>query len=121
MASRSYLGNFELMVLLAVIRLDDAAYGVTISRTLEAGTGREISRRGIGWGVSLLFFAGLVFGLPGAASAILEQARAGYVGAAELSAFVADLLVSSAFVVLVDPARWWSRLGDAGGKATALG
>ena len=43
MASRSYLGNFELMVLLAVIRLDDAAYGVTISRTLEAGTGREIA------------------------------------------------------------------------------
>ena len=43
MARRPYLGNFELMVLLAVIRLDDAAYGVTISRTLEAGTGREIT------------------------------------------------------------------------------
>ena len=43
MARRRYLGNFELMVLLAVIRLDDAAYGVTISRTLEAGTGREIT------------------------------------------------------------------------------
>ena len=40
---RPYLGNFELMVLLAVIRLDDAAYGVTISRTLEAGTGREVA------------------------------------------------------------------------------
>ena len=31
------------MVLLAVIRLDDAAYGVTISRTIEAGTGRVIA------------------------------------------------------------------------------
>ena len=31
------------MVLLAVIRLDDAADGVTISRTLEAGTGRVIA------------------------------------------------------------------------------
>ena len=81
----------------------------------------EISRRGIGWGVSLLFFAGLVFGLPGAVSAILEQTRAGHIGAAELSAFVAVLLVNSAFVVLVDPARWWSRLGNAGSKATALG
>jgi len=40
----------------------------------------EISRRGIGWGVSLLFFAGLAVGLPGAVSAILEQMRAGYVG-----------------------------------------
>ena len=37
----------------------------------------EIGRRGIGWGVSLLFFAGLVVGLPGAVSAILEQMRAG--------------------------------------------
>ena len=43
MASRLSLGNFELMVLLAVIRLDDAAYGVTISRAIEAGTGREIA------------------------------------------------------------------------------
>ena len=43
MTSRPYLGNFELMVLLAVIRLDDAAYGVTILRILEAGTGREMA------------------------------------------------------------------------------
>ena len=48
----------------------------------------EIGRRGIGWGVSLLFFAGLVVGLPGAMSAILEQMRAGYIGSAELAAFV---------------------------------
>ena len=66
----------------------------------------EISRRGIGWGVSLLFFAGLVVGLPGAVSAILEQMRAGYMGPAELVAFVAGLLLLSALVVLVDPARW---------------
>jgi PadR family transcriptional regulator PadR len=42
MSNRPYLGNFELMVLLAVIRLEDAAYGVTISRALETGTGREV-------------------------------------------------------------------------------
>ena len=72
----------------------------------------EIGRRGIGWGVSLLFFAGLVIGLPGAVSAILEQMRAGYIGLAELAAFVVGLLVFSALVVLVDPARWWCRLGN---------
>jgi len=66
----------------------------------------EISRRGIGWGVSLLFFAGLVVGLPGAVSAILEQMRAGYIGPGELAAFVAGLLALSSLVVLVDPARW---------------
>ena len=81
----------------------------------------EIGRRGIGWGVSLLFFAGLVVGLPGAGSAILEQMRAGYIGPAELAAFVAALLVLSALVVLVDPARWWCRLGHASRKGTVLG
>ena len=65
----------------------------------------EIGRRGIGWGVSLLFFAGLVAGLPGAVPAILEQMRAGYIGPAELAAFVAGLLALSSLVVLVDPAR----------------
>ena len=81
----------------------------------------EISRRGIGWGVSLLFFAGLAVGLPGAVSAILEQMRAGYVGLPQLAAFVAGLLVNSAIVVLVDPARWWCRLGYAGGTEPVLG
>ena len=80
----------------------------------------EISRRGIGWGVSLLFFAGLAVGLPGAVSAILEQVRAGYIGPAELAAFVVSLLMNSAFVVLVDPARWWYRLGNASRTGTAF-
>ncbi len=80
----------------------------------------EISRRGIGWGVSLLFFAGLVVGLPGAVSAILEQMRAGYIGPAELTAFVWGLLVSSVIVVLVDPARWWCRLGNASRTGTVF-
>jgi len=80
----------------------------------------EISRRGIGWGVSLLFFAGLVVGFPGAASAILEEMRAGYIGPAELAALVAVLLMNSALVVLVDPARWWCRLGNASGAAPVL-
>jgi PadR family transcriptional regulator len=40
--SRELLGNFELMVLLALIRLGDAAYGVPISQAIEEGTGREV-------------------------------------------------------------------------------
>lgn len=39
--SRAYLGEFELMVLLAVIRVGDEAYGVPISREIEARSGRE--------------------------------------------------------------------------------
>jgi DNA-binding PadR family transcriptional regulator len=41
MAHRGYLGEFELMVLLALIRLGDGAYGVPISREIERRSGRE--------------------------------------------------------------------------------
>ncbi len=43
MAERGYLGEFELMLLLAVIQLADDAYGVPISRELEAHRGRDVS------------------------------------------------------------------------------
>jgi DNA-binding PadR family transcriptional regulator len=43
MADRNYLGEFELMILLAVIRLGEEAYGVPISRELEAYRGRDVS------------------------------------------------------------------------------
>lgn len=43
MADRSYLGEFELMILLAIIRLGEEAYGVPISRELEAQRGRGVS------------------------------------------------------------------------------
>jgi DNA-binding PadR family transcriptional regulator len=39
----AYLGEFELMVLLAVVRLGDEAYGVPISDELQTATGREAS------------------------------------------------------------------------------
>ncbi|MGC2618292.1 MAG: helix-turn-helix transcriptional regulator [Acidobacteriaceae bacterium] len=40
---REYLGEFELMVLLAVIRLGDEAYGVPLTRELGAVRGRAVS------------------------------------------------------------------------------
>jgi DNA-binding PadR family transcriptional regulator len=43
MTERSYLGEFELMILLAVIHLGDEAYGVPISRELERHRGRSVS------------------------------------------------------------------------------
>jgi PadR family transcriptional regulator PadR len=41
MPKRDYPGEFELMVLLAIIRLGDHAYGVPISEELTHTTGRE--------------------------------------------------------------------------------
>ena len=41
MASQT-LSNFELMVMLAIIRIGDNAYGVSISNEIEEATGSEV-------------------------------------------------------------------------------
>jgi len=41
MASEGYLGEFEQIVLLAILRMGDDAYGVTIGREIQERTGRE--------------------------------------------------------------------------------
>ena len=43
MSCGGYLGEFELMVLLALIRLGDDAYGVPISHEIEQRGGREVA------------------------------------------------------------------------------
>jgi len=43
MKTRGYLGEFELMLLLAVIHLGDEAYGVPISRELEKHRGKNVA------------------------------------------------------------------------------
>jgi PadR family transcriptional regulator, regulatory protein PadR len=43
MSSRDYLGEFEQIVILAVLRLDERAYGVTVRQEIESRTGREVS------------------------------------------------------------------------------
>lgn len=40
--SREALGNFELMVLLAVLRVGEDAYGVPIAEELEEKSGRDV-------------------------------------------------------------------------------
>src|SRR5271170_6736628 len=43
MSKLDYLGEFEHIVILALLRLADKAYGVTVRREIEARTGREVS------------------------------------------------------------------------------
>lgn len=40
--SREALGNFELMVLLAILRVGEDAYGVPIARELEESSGKNV-------------------------------------------------------------------------------
>jgi PadR family transcriptional regulator PadR len=43
MAGRDYLGEFEHLIVLALLRLDDRAYGVTVRQEIEFRTKREVS------------------------------------------------------------------------------
>jgi PadR family transcriptional regulator, regulatory protein PadR len=43
MTKRSYLGELELMLLLAIMNLGDEAYGVPIARELERHRGQDVS------------------------------------------------------------------------------
>ena len=43
MPKAKYLGEFELVVMLTIIRLGDVAYGVPISREIEKQTGRAVA------------------------------------------------------------------------------
>ena len=81
---------------------------LTAAVTLITGTmflmwlGEQITERGIGNGISILIFAGIVAGLPAAIGGTLELARTG-----ELSPFIVILLFAmilavTAFVVFVE-------------------
>ncbi len=43
MSGRDYLGEFEHVVVLALLRLEDRAYGVTVRQEIELRTHREVS------------------------------------------------------------------------------
>jgi len=43
MGSPNVISNFELMVMLALIRLGDEAYGVPISQEIEKQSGRDVA------------------------------------------------------------------------------
>jgi PadR family transcriptional regulator, regulatory protein PadR len=43
MRDRDYLGEFEHMIILALLRLGDRAYGVTVRQEIELRTDREVS------------------------------------------------------------------------------
>lgn len=60
MSAPPYLGEFEHIVLLAVLRLDDNAYGVTVRQEIETRTGRDVSIGAIYATLSRLETKGLV-------------------------------------------------------------
>lgn len=65
MKSRGYLGEFELMLLLAVIHLGEDAYGIPISHELERHRGKDVSVGSVYAALERLEAKGLVSSLLG--------------------------------------------------------
>lgn len=70
MARREFLGGFELLVLLALIRLDDEAYGVPIAKAIEESSGREVALGSVYITLGRLESKGLVRSRPGEPEAV---------------------------------------------------
>lgn len=86
-------------------------FRVTTVITLVGGTvflmwlGEQITQRGIGNGISLMIYAGIVANLPGALSATLELGRTGAISTAVIVALLFGSVVVIAFIVFVERAQ----------------
>jgi len=60
MTTPAYLGEFEQLLLLAILRLDAKAYGVEVARELEGRAGRTVSRGALYTSLDRLEDKGLV-------------------------------------------------------------
>jgi preprotein translocase subunit SecY len=79
--------------------------------TLVGGTmflmwlGEQITQRGVGNGTSLIIFAGIVAGLPGALAGLLDLGKQGGISTFRLLALIALMLGSVAAIVFMESAQ----------------
>lgn len=84
------------------------AFRLTAALTLVTGTmflvwlGEQVTERGIGNGISMLIFAGIVVGLPSAIGGTLELARTGELHVMSVLFLIILALAVTAFVVFVE-------------------
>jgi preprotein translocase subunit SecY len=79
-----------------------AVVGLTAGTMFLMWLGEQITERGIGNGISLLIFAGIVAGLPGAVWHTLNMAREGQLNPLMVITVLAIVLLVTAFVVFVE-------------------
>ena len=93
---------------LNVVYSPGMGFVLTAIVALTAGTmflvwlGEQVTERGIGNGVSLIIFAGIVAGLPGAIFTTLEQARNGDMSPIAVIMIAAIVMAFTFFVVFVE-------------------
>lgn len=84
------------------------AFRIAAVMTLVAGTmflmwlGEQITERGIGNGISIIIFSGIVAGLPAAVGGTLELARTGQLHVLSVLLLFVIVLLVTAFVVFVE-------------------
>lgn len=87
------------------------SFYITTTLTLVTGTmflmwlGEQVTERGIGNGISMIIFAGIVAGLPSALGRTLEQVREGQLQVIVLLLILAAIAAVIAFVVYVERAQ----------------
>jgi len=93
---------------LSVVIDPGVGFRFTAAVTLVTGTlflmwlGEQITERGIGNGISLIIFAGIVAGLPSAIGGTMELVRSGEMNAVLILLLFAGALAVTAFVVFVE-------------------
>jgi preprotein translocase subunit SecY len=93
---------------LPVVYSPGMGFVLTAIVSLTAGTmflmwlGEQVTERGVGNGVSLIIFAGIVSGLPGAVMGTLEQARNGDITPLTVIMIITIVLAFTYFVVFVE-------------------
>lgn len=93
---------------LQVVLVPGFGFRITTVVTLVTGTvflmwlGEQVSERGIGNGISIIIFAGIVAGLPSAVGGTLELARTGQLHTLLVLLLIVIALAVTAFVVFVE-------------------
>jgi len=93
---------------LAVVMDPGIAFRVTAVTTLVTGTmflmwlGEQITERGVGNGISMIIFAGIVAGLPRAIGGTLELSRTGEMHVLTVIVLFVIVMAVTAFVVFVE-------------------
>ncbi len=91
-----------------LLLIDKPTFYFTTVVTLVTGTmflmwlGEQITERGIGNGISMLIFAGIVAGLPSAIAGVLESARTGLLSSGFMLGLIILAVLVIAFVVFME-------------------
>jgi preprotein translocase subunit SecY len=111
LATVQALGMAKLLASQAIALNPNLAFYVVAVVCLVTGTlflmwlGEQMTERGVGNGISLIIFAGIVAGLPGAIARTLTQAKQGEMSVIALLLIVIAVLLVTAFVVFMERAQ----------------